>query len=297
MSIPNTNGPNTNGPNITARSASGTQLHDVFFDQGYLAPVDVFNQDQARAYRADLERLEADMASLDHLKKGNKAQLNYPHLLFKFANQMAHNDKLLDVVEAIIGPDILIWSSTFFIKEPRTESYVSWHQDMKYWGLSDVNGQVSAWVALNNVTQANGCMQFLPKTHKGPMVDHKDSFDDTNILTRGQEAQFDYDPADIVNIELKPGQVSFHHGKLLHASQPNSSDDRRIGYAIQFIAPHVKQQVAAHDFAMLVRGEDRYGYFELVNPPEDDLSAQAIATHQMVLSAQNQAMYEGTAPG
>lgn len=268
-------------------------IHQTFFDQGYLSPVDVFTPDQALSFRQDLEALEARLAAMKDVKKGNKDQLNNPHLLFKFANAITRNDTLLDTVEAIIGPDILVWSSTFFIKEPRTESYVSWHQDMKYWGLSDTDGQVSAWVALNTVNQANGCMQFLPETHKGAMVDHKDSFDDANFLTRGQEAQFDYNPDDIVNIELEPGQASFHHGKLLHASQPNLSDDRRIGYAIQFIAPHVSQNVATRDFAMLVRGEDRYGHFELVNPPSDDLSEQAVATHAYVLNAQNEALYDG----
>ena len=264
-----------------------------FFDQGYLSPVDIFTQDEAGQFRRELEALEARLAGLEGVKKGNKNQLNNPHLLFKFANAIARNDTLLDIVETIIGKDILVWGSTFFIKEPRTESYVSWHQDMKYWGLSDMNGQVSAWIALNKVNQANGCMQFLPKTHIGEMVDHKDSFAKDNVLTRGQEAQFDYNPDDIVNIELDPGQASFHHGKLLHASQPNHSDDRRIGFAIQFIAPHVSQNVASRDFAMLVRGEDRYGNFELVNPPEDDLSEAAIATHDFVLTSQNEAFYAG----
>ena len=266
-------------------------LGDRFFADGFLFPVTVFSPEQAQGYRAELEALERRLSGI---KTGNKNQLNYPHLLFRFANAICRDEKLLNVVESILGPDILVWGSTFFIKEPKTVTYVSWHQDMKYWGLSDTDGQVSAWIALNNVSQANGCMQFLPKTHLGEMVDHKDTFSDDNFLTRGQEADFTLDEEEIVHIELTAGQASFHHGKLLHASPPNHSDDRRIGYAIQFIAPHVQQNVASKDFAMLVRGEDRYGHFELLNPPDDDLSPEALAAHHRVLTVQNEAMYEGT---
>ena len=273
------------------KPAVSEDLGKQFFDDGYLLPVDIYSPQEAQEFRDELEVLETQLGDI---KTGNKNQLNYPHLLFRFANQICRNQKLLDVVESIIGPDILVWNSTFFIKEPKTETYVSWHQDMKYWGLSDTDGQVSAWIALNPVSQANGCMQFLPQTHLGEMVDHNDTFSEDNFLTRGQEADFDYNPDDILHVELDPGQASFHHGKLLHASPPNRSDDRRIGYAIQFIAPHVEQAVASKDFAMLVRGEDKYGNFELLEPPTDDLTEKALANHARVLNYQNEAMYEGT---
>jgi len=266
-------------------------LREKFLEDGFLMPVDIFTTEEITAHRRELERLEKRLSSIN---VGNKSQLNYPHVLFRFANEMVRNPRLLDVAESILGPDILIWGSTFFIKEPETQSYVSWHQDMKYWGLSDTNGQVSAWIALNDVGQDNGCMQFLPGSHHGEMLDHRDTFSETNILTRGQEADIEIDTGKILHVELAPGQASFHHGKLLHASPPNRSKRRRIGLAVQFIAPHVRQQVAEKDFAMLVRGKDRYGYFELINPPEDDLSPGAVELHHRILTSQNEAMYEGT---
>lgn len=266
-------------------------LGQRYYEQGYVFPVDVFGHDEITAYRDQLETLESQLKGVH---TGNKNQLNFPHVLFRFANEMARNETLLDAVEEILGPDILIWGSTFFIKEPRTESFVSWHQDLRYWGLSDDDGQVSAWIALNEVKQDNGCMQFLPGTHLGEMLSHRDTFDESNFLTRGQEADFDLDEDKIVHVELEPGQVSFHHGKLLHASPPNRSERRRIGLAVQFIAPHVEQKIAAKDFAMLVRGQDRFGHFELIDPPEADLSDAALATHQRILAAQNDALYDGT---
>ena len=265
-------------------------LADSYYEKGYLFPVNVLTEDEAVSYREALESLEA---RLGDLKIGNKSQLNFPHLIFKFANELARHPKILDVVEELIGPDILLWGSTFFIKEPQTESYVSWHQDMKYWGLDDTDGQVSAWVALSDVKQIHGCMQFVPESHKGAMVDHNDTFAEDNFLTRGQEAQVEIEENDLVHCELDPGQVSFHHGKLLHASAPHRSDDRRIGFAIQFIAPHVKQTIAQKDYAVLVRGEDRFGHFELVQPPSSDLSPESLALHAKVMGYQNEALYDG----
>lgn len=261
---------------------------------GYLFPVDVLDTNEAASYRGELESLEEH---LDGCRIGNKAQLNFPHVIFRFANEIVRHPRILDVVEEMIGPDILVWGGTFFTKEPHTESYVSWHQDMRYWGLDDVDGQVSAWLALSPVTQANGCMRFVPGSHKGEMLEHSDTFDEDNFLTRGQEADVDIDEDAVVPVELEPGQASFHHGKLLHASGPNRSDERRIGFAINYIAPHVRQTVAKEDFGMLVRGEDRHGNFCHVPPPGADLSEAAMAWHNRILTAQNEAIYDGADAG
>lgn len=267
-----------------------SQLADRYSDQGYLFPVDIMNRQEALSHRRKLESLEGRLSGL---KIGNRSQLNYPHVLFPFANEIARHSNILDVVEAIIGPDILVWGTTFFIKEPRTKSFVSWHQDLRYWGLDDHNAQVSAWVALSPVTRANGCMRFVPGSHKGDLAPHHDTYSDDNVLTRGQEAAVEIDEASVAYVELEPGQASFHHGKLLHASAHNDSDERRIGLTINYIAPHVRQTVAKEDFAMLVRGEDHHGHFRQVPAPLDDLTDEALAWHRTILGAQNQAMYEG----
>jgi len=273
-----------------SQTVAGGALAERFFRDGYLFPINVLSGDQAAAYRRELERLEARIRGGEF---GNKSQLNYPHVIFRFANEIVRNPHILDVVESILGPDILVWGATVFVKEPQTPSYVSWHQDLRYWGLNDDDGQVSAWIALSEVTQANGCMRFVPGSHRGEMVEHRDTFADDNFLTRGQEAAVEIDENDLVQVELKPGQASFHHGKLLHASGPNQSDERRIGLAINYVAAHVEQTVAPVDYAMLVRGTDRYGHFRHVPSPESDLSEDAMAWHSRILAAQNEAIYDG----
>jgi ectoine hydroxylase-related dioxygenase (phytanoyl-CoA dioxygenase family) len=136
-------------------------------------------------------------------------------------------------------------------------------------------------------------MRFVPGSHTGELLPHSDTFAGDNFLTRGQEAAVEIEEEDTVLVPLEPGQASFHHGKLLHASGPNRSDERRIGFAINYISTGVRQTVAKEDFAMLVRGEDRYGHFQLVPPPDADLSEQALAWHRHILSAQNEALYDG----
>ncbi len=268
--------------------AEMSKLARRFADDGYVFPIDVLDGEVALSCRRELESLEERAIGK---KLGNKDQLNYPHVIFRFAYQIACHPKILDAVEAILGPDILVWGSTFFVKEPHTAIYVSWHQDLRYWGL-DSDAEVSAWLALSPVSEANGCMRFVPGSHKGDLLPHIDTFEDDNALTRGQEANVEIDDADTVCVPLKPGQASFHHGKLLHSSGPNGSADRRIGFAINYIAPHVRQVVASEDFAMLVRGQDRYGNFSLVPRPDKDMSGDAMQWHGTILAAQNQAMYE-----
>ena len=264
------------------------EITERFSRDGYVFPIDVLDADEALSGRLELESLEG---CLDGMRVGNRDQLNYPHVIFKFAYRIATNPRILDAVESILGPDILLWGSTFFIKEPRSKAFVSWHQDLRYWGL-DNDAEVSAWIALSPVSEGNGCMRFVAGSHLGGQIPHIDTFEEHNSLTRGQKADVAISDADILSVPLEPGQASFHHGNLLHSSGPNESDERRIGFAINYIAPHVRQIVATEDFAMLVRGEDKYGNFNLVPPPEEDLSDDAVKWHGTILEAQNEAMYD-----
>ncbi|MDX1400769.1 MAG: phytanoyl-CoA dioxygenase family protein [Kiloniellales bacterium] len=270
---------------------SAVALDDVagsYAENGYCFPVDVFDEERAASYRRRLEQLERKIAGA---KVGNKDQLNYPHVIFSFANEIVRSPSVLDAVERVLGPNILVWGSTFFIKEAGSRSYVSWHQDLRYWGLQDHEGMVSAWLALSPVTRANGCMRFFKGSHKSGLLSHKDTFDKENFLTRGQEAIVEIDEAGCVDVELRPGQMSLHHGLLLHSSRPNYSEERRIGLVINFITPQNRQVVGRKDYAALVRGEDRFRHFELVPPPEEDLAPESLHWHEKILSAQNEALY------
>ena len=272
------------------RYSDSKLISDSYKNKGYCFPIDVMTAQQALDYRGQIEAVENEIENRD---LGRKGQLNHMHIALTFANDIVRNEKILDAVEAVIGPDIMVWGSTFFIKEPHSTGFVSWHQDLRYWGLEDSGAMVSAWLALGPVNQANGCMRFIPGSHDLGLAQHKDYFDAENFLYRGQRAQVDIDESTAVHVELEPGQISLHHGFLLHASAPNLSDQRRVGFTINFIAPRNRQIVANTDFAMLVRGLDGYGHFENIPEPESDLSDAAVQWHQQVLTTHDQATYAG----
>ncbi len=266
-----------------------SDLQKSYSEQGYAFPFDILSAEETAHFSAQLAQLETQ---IDDKTAGYKQQLNYPHVIFKFANQLVRHPKILQHVTQLLGPDVLVWGATFFIKEPHTENYVSWHQDLKYWGLNNDDGQVSAWLALGEVNQENGCMQFIPGSHKGPMLEHIDTPVENNVLSRGQEAQFSSADKEVMHVELAPGQVSFHHGKLLHSSAPNRSNQRRIGLAINYISTSTKQNLVEQDFAMLVAGEDNYHHFTHVPAPQQDLSDDAITWHQRIINAQSKVIYK-----
>lgn len=267
-----------------------TECAKQYAEQGFAFPLTIFDHSQMASYRAQLD--EALVASEPH-NLGYKAQLNHPHVIYPFALEIAKSEQLLDYVESIIGPNILLWASTFFFKPPRSEGFVSWHQDLKYWGLSDSEAMVSAWLALDDVDQENGCMRFVPESHQQQLLSHRDTYNETNILFRGQEADIDIDEAQVVHCALKAGQVSLHHGYLLHASSPNRSERPRLGYVMNFIAPHNRQQVSETDFAMLLRGEDLHQHYVSVPPPASNVDPDALQWHQRILDTHLQVQVNG----
>jgi hypothetical protein len=182
---------------------------------------------------------------------------------------------------------------SFFLKDARDPSYVSWHQDSTYWGLSHPD-VVSAWIALSVSTVENGCMRVIPGTHLVDQLPHQDTFAENNLLSRGQEVAVEVNEADAVNIELQPGEFSLHHVRLVHGSDPNQADYRRLGYAVRYIPTYVKQTVGPRDCATLVRGVDNYHHFDMEPVPKADLDPEAVALHARVTEEANQILYRGT---
>jgi ectoine hydroxylase-related dioxygenase (phytanoyl-CoA dioxygenase family) len=258
-----------------------------FHRDGYAFPFRVLSREQAAHYRQCLETHEAIA--------GKPLQGNWrhkTHLLFTWADELVHNPDIVDAVSDVLGPDLLCWTTNFFIKEPRNPGFVSWHQDSTYWGL-DPDDVVTAWVALTDATPENGCMQFIPGSHKIDQLPHLDTFHRDNLLSRGQEIAVEVDKSKAVAIPLSAGEMSLHHIKLVHGSEPNRSADRRIGLAIRYIPTHVRQ-TKVRDSAQLVRGTDRYHHFDYEPRPRADLDSGALAAHAEAVERQVKALYQGT---
>jgi ectoine hydroxylase-related dioxygenase (phytanoyl-CoA dioxygenase family) len=182
---------------------------------------------------------------------------------------------LLDAVEDLIGPDILCWGSSFFQKEPGDRAFVSWHQDSAYYGLEPPN-TLTAWIAISEASMASGCMRFLPGSHNQGIRGHDELKSSDNLLSRGQTVA-GVDEAKAVHVPLKAGQFSFHKEDTLHASHPNSTNDRRIGLSVHYVSPDVRETNFPGASAMLLRGEDRHGHWKPDLRPGMDLDPVCLA--------------------
>ena len=251
-------------------------LTDDYARDGFVFPLDIVTEAEAGALRADLERGEAELA-------GDRKRLGllrgFPARLLPSFDRLVRHPKMLRAARAVLGPDVLVWGSGLFIKEADTPSYVSWHQDLTYWGL-DKAEETTLWVALSPATAESGCMRFIPGSHRERIVPHADSFAADNLLTRGQEIQVEVDEEAAVDVVLRPGQASLHHGHLFHASGPNRTGDRRIGAAIRYIAPSMRARSGPETEVALAAGEDRFGHFAIMPPPArrmDSADFEAVA--------------------
>jgi ectoine hydroxylase-related dioxygenase (phytanoyl-CoA dioxygenase family) len=237
-------------------------------------------------------RLEAAEAAAGGAQPGpNKHK---PHQVYPWAQELIRQPAILDAVEAVIGPDILCWESVFFNKEPQTPDFISWHQDITYWGLDQEGDVVTAWVALSPSTPESGCMRVVPGTPQREVVAHQDTFGEGNMLSRGQEIAVEVDEDHAVDLVLQPGHMSLHHVKIFHGSRQNRAADRRLGFAIRYLPPSIHQQVGA-DSATLVRGQDRFGWFEHEPAPAADLDPAAVALHTAVRERRTAILMRGAA--
>ena len=259
-----------------------------YHDQGFLFPLRVMSEEEAKACRARFEAREPEIMA----RGGRKRDLrNNLHYLLPEVAALVRSPVLVDIAESVLGPDLLVWGCDGFIKEPGSPDYISWHQDLTYWGL-DQQDEITLWLALSPATVESGCMRFLPGSHKQAIVPHRDTYAEDNLLSRGQEIAVEVDEKQAVPVVLAPGEVSLHHGRMFHASAPNGSQDRRIGLAVRYIAPHMRQTNTKKDFAMLVRGEDRFGHFELVEPPAGPLDDALLQRVAEIAAVQSEIFYE-----
>jgi hypothetical protein len=262
------------------------ELEAHYRRDGFAFPYRTLPEAEAVGMAREVEALiEADSSALHHMR-------SHPHLVFPAVDRLAHDERVLDAVERLLGPDLLLWNTSYFLKPPRSADHVSWHQDLTYWGLSGTD-QVSAWVALGPITIANGCMRFLPGSHRRPIESHRDTFSADNQLTRGQTLDVEIDEAQAVPVTLRSGEMSLHHGHLFHASGPNATDEWRIGITMIYLAPSMRQVVAKTDYARLVRGEDRFDHFECPPRPRFDFDPAGITASETAAKAASEALYRG----
>ena len=221
---------------------------------GFVHPVAVLSHQEVATLRGDLEAWEAQRGAPVDFPEKSKS-----YLLFDWADRLVHHPNVLDAVQDLIGPDILVYHSTLFVKEAHTGAFVRWHQDSTYFYL-EPHLHVTAWVALSEASVLSGCMRALPGSHRWGPIAHDDQPGPLNMIRRGQGISDRFDGETGALMPIAAGEMSLHHTDLVHASGANDSDDRRIGYAISYIPAHVRPVGAIRPHALCVRGRD-HGHF------------------------------------
>mgnify|MGYP001166484847 CR=1 FL=1 len=263
------------------------QQINFYNDKGYVAPIDVLSIQEANEIRKEIELIEKKWPNaLEGLGR------NYVHMISPIFNKVCLNNKILDAVESLIGKNILICGTTLFIKNAKEKGFVSFHQDAKYIGLEPHNW-VTAWIAVTDSNEENGCMRMWPGSHKGNLKDHEQKFDEGNLLTRGQTIKNvpieETDP-----IVLKAGQMSLHHPTVIHGSGLNKSKDRRIGFVVQSYIGSNVDQVLGKIYVQKARGEDTHKFHEYSKVPVDLMNKEDIISWNIAKDELSKIFYKGS---
>lgn len=246
---------------------------------GFLFPLPALTPAEVATCLAGLDRFEAALGS--PVAEADTKWRSHAHAHSPWFNALIRHPRILDAVEDVIGPNILVWTSTFFIKEPGSPTFAAWHQDGTYFGL-DPHEQVCAWVALTDASHEAGCMEML-SSQGAPRQMHHAALGLANSINRaGQTITEMFDQSNPVAMALPAGSFSLHHEYAVHRSAPNNATHRRVGIGLNFVPPHVRVVSPVRLCAMLVRGEDTYGHFDLIEPPSAERDAAALAAHQLV---------------
>jgi ectoine hydroxylase-related dioxygenase (phytanoyl-CoA dioxygenase family) len=234
-----------------------------FRREGYAFPFDAIPAAEAASYVAKLDSYDAILGEEAQKQLKIKAHVAAPWIV-----GLARNKNILDAVESLIGPDILLFGTSMFSKKARDVRFVSWHQDAAYYGL-DPQQEVTCWVGLTDADTENGCMRVIPGSHLGADAVHDETYDPQNMLGRGQTIR-DIDDGKAVYMPVKAGQFSMHHERTIHGSMPNPSDRRRVGISFFYMPAHVRSTIGRRT-ATLVRGTDKYRHWDPEPMPKTDL--------------------------
>ena len=235
---------------------------------GVVFPIKVLTDDEVSSFRSELESL------INSSEDGSVKRLDRLHLSFDWARRLVTHKKLLDAIEAVLSKDILVYGTLVLSKPPRDSSYASWHQDSFYSGLH-LSPSTSAWIALTPSHAANGCMRVIPGSHKLGSLNHVNVSDPSLLNRRGERIDIAVDESQARDVLLCPGEMSLHHSNIVHGSNPNTSDEPRIGFIVRFVT----SQFTNKDWPLLrVRGEADCGHLKLVEPQrEQDRQTQFAA--------------------
>jgi hypothetical protein len=230
---------------------------------GIVFPLSVLTAAEVQRFRDACDRLENELGG-----RPRTIEVRQMHLHFRWAFDLATHPRVLDAVETLLGPNLLIWSTELFAKHPGDGISVGWHRDEDYTGF-DPALSTTAWIALAPSTPENGCLQVILGSHRtcAPAVDC------AAAELNPARPSLSTDPS--ASVALKPGEMSLHDGRLLHGSAANTCGEKRIGFAVRFVTPEAKA-INGRPPVVLARGIDTHDHFQVVPPPGPSDDEQAV---------------------
>ncbi len=259
-------------------------IREEFENHGFVSEIDVLPKERIEYYS---EKCKAFIDSYSAHPNYSEWTYYRTELVLKWVSELASEKLLLDIVEQLIGPDILLWNAFLPIKPPGTEAYFGWHQDATYWPVTPKDQIVSAWVALSPVNQLCGGMQMARGSHLLGQLAHETTYDNSSMLKRGQQVTTSVNESEVYDIDLLPGQASFHHTLTLHRSGPNKSDLWRLGVGLNYVSAQVGPLPGYEDSAMPIRGDVKGSRFTFTQPPASDMDAMALKSYAAALQRQS----------
>ncbi len=275
------------------RDEAGDRVRDGLTRDGFHFPLHVLDEREARGALSELERVERAHGHLEREARDHKLLRFKTHVRFPWLDRIAHHPTLLDAVESFLGPDILIWSSSVFIKEPGDGTFFAWHQDSVTYAL-DGEDVVSAWIALSPATSASGAMRFIPCSHLQGPLEHVDTWNPRNLGSRGEALREAIEDDDAVDVCLRPGEASLHHLQLVHGSPPNRSDGRRVAYAVRYLSPRTRP-AAGRASVTLARGQADPEVWTLEPRPVDENDPQTVEAFRRAVEERSRETFAPTA--
>ena len=266
------------------------QQIDFWHENGYLEPIRFAPEDEMAGYVARLEDFEREYP--EHVPKLDVKA----HLLFGWANELVQNPVLLDVMEDLLGPNLLLTGAAFRIKPPDGRTFAEWHQDSYVAAIKPFF--CTATLALSEYSAENGCLRVIPGSQRWGTLPMSDTGDENSILSRPYRVTSDFDEAQAVDVLMRPGELTLQHDHTIHGSRPNRSKARRIGLLADFTTPDARKESRERESAILVRGVDDYGYWRTDETPEGELDEAALAAWERGAGAYVSNYYRGsdTAP-
>jgi non-haem Fe2+, alpha-ketoglutarate-dependent halogenase len=229
---------------------------------GIVFPIQVLTADEAMQFRDASTDLEIQLGG-----KPRTVEVRQMHLHYPWAHSLVTHPRVLDAVEDLLGPNLLVWASELFIKHARDAVVaIRWHRDRTYMGFDNAT-TTSAWIALSNSNAANGCMCAAP----GPKR--------RSNAAEDRFAALGFDGQEVVEVVLQAGEMSLHDADILHGSSPNLSNELRMGFVVRYVTPQA-QAPQGRPPVILARGHDDCNHFHIVDPPSKASPEHALAAMQ-----------------